>query len=86
LNNISSQNGRSRQVLTAIKEREEISSYLILTLRISVLISAKQLVRQTPHVRELSGKHQKDRDQEYVTRGRILSSVDVSGILCGIFI
>jgi len=73
-------------VLTAIKEREETSSYLILTLKISVLISAKQLVRKTPHVRELSGKHQKDKDQESVTRGRILSSVDVSGILCGIFI
>jgi len=73
-------------VLTATKEREEAPSFLILTLRISVLISAKQLVRQTPHVKELSGKPRKDKAQESATRGRILSSVDVSGILCGTFI
>ena len=73
-------------MLTATKEREETQSFLILTLRVSVLASAKQLVTQTIHVKGSSGKHQKDKDQESVTRGRILSSVDVSGILSGTFI
>ena len=74
---ISPQNGRHRQVLTAIKGEEETQSYQILTLVVSVLLSARQLVIQTPHARGLSGEQQMDKDQEYAIGGRILSLVDV---------
>ena len=74
---ISPQNGRHRQVLTATKEGEETQSYQILTLVVSVLLSARQLVIQTPHARGLSGEQQMDKDQEYAIGGRILSLVDV---------
>ena len=68
-----------------MRTKEETQSYQILTLTVSLLVSAKQHVRQTPHARGLSGEQQKDKDQESVTRGRILSLLDVWGILCGTF-
>ena len=74
---ISPQNGRHRQVLTATKGEEETQSYQILIRVVSVLLSARQLVTQTPHAKGLSGEQQMDKDQEYAIGGRILSSVDV---------
>ena len=64
-------------MLTATKGGEETLYYLILTQIVSVLVSAKQLVTMTPHVKELSEEHQKDKDQEYAIGGRISSSADV---------
>ena len=60
-----------------MRTKEETQSYLILTLIVLVLVSARQLVRQTPHVRGSSGDQQREKDQESVTRGRILSLLDV---------